>query len=176
MKKLSVALAVALCLTFFATSCQKVRRNTTRARVNALLITGNYLKPRLLCELAQYRSKQPILLVHNDPDSLEAEPRLFYMPGSDKQEREEIAAAQVTEFLTFLNPKVVVFVGNMDEEYPADLVLQAREKFRVLTISGNDWDKNAQLLGDVMRQPRLAHDYREQLERFEAVNLIPAAK
>ncbi|MBP5300290.1 MAG: hypothetical protein J6Y80_02690 [Victivallales bacterium] len=176
-KRLSfVALAALLCLTIFTTSCQKVRRNTARARVNTLLVTGNYLKPRLLCELAQYRSKQPILLVQNDQASLEGTPRLFYLPGSGSREGEEISATQFNEFLTFLNPKVVVFVGNLDEDYPADFVNQARENFRVLTVSSNDWDKNAQLLGEVMRLPRLARDYREQLDRFEAAKIIPAAK
>ncbi len=177
MKKLSFALVVILCLTaFVTTSCQKVRRNTTRARVNALLVTGNYLKPRLLCELAQYRSKQPIILVHQDADSAEADARLFYLPGSNQQEREEIAATQFTEFLTFLNPKVVIFLGNMDEDFSSDLVRQASANFRVLTISSNDWDKNAQLLGEVMRLPRLARDYRDQLDRFEKVQSIPASK
>ncbi|MBQ4479788.1 MAG: hypothetical protein II943_04030 [Victivallales bacterium] len=172
MKKLSVSLAVVLlCMTaLVVTSCQKLRRNTSRARVNTLLVTGNYLKPRLLCELAQYRSKQPIILVQNDPDNAEGTARLFYLPGSGSQESEEIAATQFTEFLTFLNPKMVVFVGNEDECYPVDFVYQARNgNFRVLTISSNDWDKNAQLLGEVMRIPRLSRDYRDQLERCSAV-------
>lgn len=177
MKKLSFALALLLCLTAFVTSCQKASRSTTtRARVNALLITGNYLKPRLLCELAQYRSRQPIILVHKDADNAETDPRLFYMAGANQKEREEIAASQFTEFITHLNPKVVVFVGNADEDFPADLVAQAGENFRVLTISGSNWDKNAQLLGEILRLRRLARDYRDQLDRIEALNSIPAAK
>ena len=72
---------------------------------------------------------------------------------------------------------MVVFVGNEEECYPLDLVYQAREKnYRVLSVTGNDWDKNAQLLGEVMRLPRLARDYRAQLDRFEAAKGIPAAK
>ena len=177
MKKISVALAVALCLTaFVATSCKKVSSSTSRARVNTLLITGNYIKPRLLCELAQYRSRQPIVLVQNDLDNPEGTPRLFYLQGTDKKKSQEIAiSAFKDEWLPHINPKVVIFVGNADEDYPADLVRQASENFRVLTISGNDWDKNAQLLGEIMRLRRLARDYREQLDRFEAINLIPAA-
>ena len=174
MKKLSVSLAVVfLCMTalVFTSSCQKLRQNTSRARVNTLLVTGNYLKPRLLCELAQYRSKQPILLVQSDPDNAEGTARLFYLPGSGSQESEEISATQFTDFLDFLNPKKVVFVGNEDECYPMDFVYQARSKnFRVLTISGNDWDKTAQLLGECMRISRLARDYRDQLERCSAVS------
>jgi hypothetical protein len=46
----------------------------------------------------------------------------------------------------------------------------------VLDLGKSGFDRAVHLLGDVMRQPRLARDYREQLERFEAVNLIPAAK
>ena len=173
MKKLSVALAVALCLTaFVATSCQKISRNTSRARVNTLLVTGNYLKPRLLCELAQYRSRQPIVLVQNDPDNPEGTPRLFYLPGSEKKQSQEIAiSAFKDEWLPYMNPKVVIFVGNADEDFPADLVRQASENFRVLTISGNDWDNNAQLLGEVMRLRRLARDFRDQLDRFESLSL-----
>ena len=174
MKKLSVALAVALCLTaFVATSCQKIRRSSSsRARVNALLVTGNYLKPRLLCELAQYRSRQPIVLVQNDSDNPEGTPRLFYLPGSEKKQSQEIAiSAFKDEWLPYMNPKVVIFVGNADEDFPADLVRQASENFRVLTISGNDWDNNAQLLGEVLRLRRLARDFRDQLDRFEAISL-----
>ena len=175
MKKLSVSLAVILlCMTaLVVTSCQKLRRNTTRARVNTLMITGNYLKPRLLCELAQYRSRQPIFLIQSDEDNPEGAPRIFYLPGSG-QESEEFSASQFTQFLNYLNPKVVVFVGNEDECYPIDFVYQARENnFRVLSVSGNDWEKNAQLLGEIMRLPRLARNYRAQLETCEAVKVIP---
>ena len=128
MKKFSVALAVALCLTaFVATSCQKFRSSTSRARVNTLLITGNYIKPRLLCELAQYRSRQPIVLVQNDLDNPEDTPRLFYLQGTDKKKSQEIAiSAFKDEWLPHINPKVVIFVGNADEDFPADLVRQGK--------------------------------------------------
>lgn len=165
------AAALFLCAVLAAgmTSCTLFRKSS-RTRVKTLLVTGNYLQSRLLAELAQYHSGQPIILFQQDPES--DAPRLFYMV--DKKS-EEIAAAKFAEFVQFLNPKTVAFIGD-ENCVPADFVNQLRKGYRVMIIDSEDWDMNAQTLGDLLDQPKVAKEYRNFLSKYEENVPPPAVK
>lgn len=162
-------LFVALGIILISTASCSIFRKTSRARVNTLLITGNYMQPRLLAELSQYRSKQPIILCQNDG----GETRLFYLDGNQKSE--EISTAKFKEFVGFLNPKTVIFMGG--EAYvPSDLVNQVRSDFRIMLLLSDSWDQNAQMLGEIMNQPKLNRLFKEYLEKYDQANEIQASK
>lgn len=173
MNKLFTRLAIvaALCTLLVAGSSCSLFKKGSRARVNTLLVTGNYLKPRLLCELAQYRSKQPIILFEQDEES--DAPRLFYLSASNKSE--EISAAKFAGFVKYLNPKTVIFLGD-ESCVPAEYVNQVQDDFRVMHLNSTDWDRNAQMLGEILKQPKLNRLYLEYLQRYEekAVPATPA--
>lgn len=164
-----LTLALALCVALFLTASCSLFRKSSRARVNTLIVTGNYMKPRLLAELAQYRSKQPIILCQQDG----ADIRLFYLDGNQKSD--DIAASKFRDFVEFLNPRTIVFMG--DENYvPASLVEQIKGGFRVMTLTSDDWEKNAQMLGEIMNQPKLNRLFKEYLDKYAQVNAIQESK
>lgn len=155
------AFLVAICAFAFALSSCTLFNKGARARVNYLLVSANYLEPRVLCELAQYYSKQPVLMISqaDDGDDL----HLFYL--SNNRKAEEIALANFMDFIDFQNPKVVLFIGN--EDYcPKSLVDQASSKYRVMNINCADWEQNAQMLGEIIDQPRLSRQYKDHMEKI----------
>ncbi len=160
--------AATLCLS----SCALFKQNS-RPRVKALLVTGNFFEPRLLCELAQYRSKQPLLLFHpTAPNSSEA-PKLHYLNSTGKAE--EIPVEQFAEFLDFLNPRQIIFVGD-ESCCPEKYVQQAAEKFSVVVLRSNDWERNAQSLNSILKLTRLPRQFKETRDRYVKTGTIPAGK
>ncbi len=166
---LGATLLVLCVMAFSLTSCALFNKGS-RARVNYLIISANQLEPRVLSELAQFYSKQPVLLVHRGADANEL--HLFYLANNKKAE--EIAVANFLDFIDFQNPKVVLFVGD-DNCCPKTLVDQASSKYRVMNINCADWEQNAQMLGAILDQPRLARIYKEHIDKInEAGNFKPS--
>lgn len=162
---LLLAVCVMACV---LTSCTLFNKGA-RARVNFLIVSANYLQPRVLCELAQYYSKQPVIIVQ--PGNGGEEARLFYM--SNNRKAEEIAMANYGEFVEFLNPRVVLFVGG-DDCYTKEVVEQARNKYRVMIINGADWEQNAQMLGEILEQPRLSRQFKDAMAKISEAGNLPA--
>ena len=44
-------------------------KRSGRVRATSLIVVGNYMEPRLLAEIAQYYSKQPVLVISPDLDA-----------------------------------------------------------------------------------------------------------
>ena len=166
MKKFLSRLSVValLCVVIATTVSCNLFRKTSRAQVKTLMVTGNYMKPRLLAELAQYHTKQPIILVQQDADGA----RFFCLKNESS---EEFAADRFGDFIQFLNPKTIVVLGD-DTCVPQTYVEQAQKNFRVMVLNSADWEKNAQMLGEILDQPRLSREFKEYEKRFED-NVIP---
>lgn len=167
MKKFLSSLAlVAIFCTLLTTSVScSLFRKTSLARVKTLMITGNYVKPRLLAEVAQYHTKQPIILFQQDTNG---DTRLFCLLN---EKSEEISASNFMSFINHLNPKTIVVLGD-ENCVPAAYVKQAQDKFRVMVLNSTDWEQNAQMLGDLLNQPRLAREFKEFAKDIQE-NTIP---
>ncbi len=172
MKKIlsSLTIVALLCAVLTTTASCNIFRKTSRARVKTLMVTGNYMKPRLLAELGQYYTKQPILLFLQDADS--DTPRLYYLAN---EKSEEIAASKFADFIQFLNPKTIVVLGD-DNCVPPAYVKQAQESYRVMVLNSADWEQNAQMLGELLDQPALGREFKDYLKRFEENTAPKAAK
>lgn len=133
----------------------------TGARAETLLVTGNYTNARLLTELAQFKTGQPVLLI-SPADAGDDE--LYFLPS--QPEAMALPRAKYVEFVDYLQPKRVVFVG--DTEYvPAEYVDQLRGRFPTLVIAGKDWRQNAEALGKALGSSSLAKRYKELLTKVE---------
>ncbi|MFW6414164.1 MAG: hypothetical protein ACOCZS_02575 [Verrucomicrobiota bacterium] len=125
-----------------------------------LMVTGNYAHPRLLAEIAQGETNFPIILVSPEGD----DERLYYLPPND-----DAIALDKDKYLEFidvmLDPKRVVFIG--DEKYiPAQYIERVEEKYSTVTISGNNWLKNAEQLERIIKSSGLTKDYRKALQQL----------
>jgi len=152
MKK-KILLFLALALMFVFSGCAAFR-GEGRIRASNLLITGNYFNSRLLCELAQYKTKQPILLFSLDADGVY---QLFYLPASGKVT--EVALEDYTDMVSFINPKRIIVVG--DNTYaPQKYVDIARNcNYPIQEVTSNSWENNAKAMGELLNQRGLLRDF-----------------
>ena len=135
-----------------------------RTRANTLLISGNFLEPRLMAELAQYRTKQPILLIAPDASGNNT---LFFMPAGTKPMTE--SADKFSGILSLINPKRIIILGNADY-VPAQFVNIAQKKFPVIILNNSDWNVNCQSLADLLEQPKIISLYNDYLSRIMAAH------
>ena len=121
-------------------------------RIQTLLVTGNYVKSRLLAELVQHHTEHPLLLVNPANGTTE----LYFMPYAD--EAMQLDEAECIEFVELVNPKRVLFVGG--PRYIPDSVAEKIEsRVSSVRVSSPNWAKNAKALADMFM-------YRKLPERF----------
>ena len=135
-----------------------------RTRAHTLMITGNYLDSRLLVELAQHRTKQPILLL--SPDGFQNY-QLFFMPPGSKAVAEP--KEKFLELIDFINPKRIVFLGDTDF-VPQSFIDLVQDKYATFILNIKEWQKNAEALGDLLKQPKLDRLYVDYRSRMNETN------
>lgn len=128
-----------------------------------LIVSGNYVKPRLLAELAQRRSEQSVLLVSGE--------EIFLLTANGEAVAEQ--KGNLAVLVDHLKPKRIFVLGDNDYA-PAGALEALRGKYPVLAIAGDDWRKNAQALEDAMRLHGLAEYYGTLLTKLESRMAAPA--
>ena len=138
-------------------------------RAETLVITGNYVKSRLLAELIQFKSKQPILLL---PTGNESDIMFFLTPT---EETLEVKKDDYLKFIHFLDPKRVLFLGN--ELYtPSSYIEQLTDHLPVWSVTNNDWEKIALSVEELLKIKHLEYDYLVLLHQLDDKgHLKPAA-
>ena len=131
-------------------------------RVDTLMITGNYSKSRLLAELAQHETKQPIILI--DPKA-SGTPQLFFMPSTP--EAMAFDNGKYKEFVEFLQPARIVFLGDTSF-VPQRYIDEVRASYPTVVINSEDWRKNAKALATVLKYKKLPKLYAGYLDKLEA--------
>ena len=80
------------------------RLNGKEIRPHTVIITSNYVHPRMLAELIQYKTSQPILLLPTGDEK-----QLFAL-GS-KGESRTLTKDQYLDWIDLVNPSAVIFIG-----------------------------------------------------------------
>lgn len=125
-------------------------------RVEALLVTGNYAQSRLLAELVQYKTKQPIILISprrgggND---------VFFLPSGP--EAMVLEPERYQEFIAFLQPKRVVVLG--DDSFVPPRFLELVRDHPTVVVKSRDWRKNAETLAEMFDYSKLPEYYVQYL-------------
>jgi hypothetical protein len=169
MKKLAgYGLSVALALvttTLFAGSWDgpyKPNKGPDK-EINTLVITGNYLKPRLLAELIQVESKQPILLLPSQPGGM-----VFFLPSNETAM--EVDSANFAKFLKFANPKRIIIIG--DESFvPESYARQINPNLTVWRVKNKDWKQVAADAEDLLRLNNLSRDFNRLSDQIDSGRL-----
>ena len=103
--------------------------------VNTLIVIGNYRIPRLLADLIQSETKQPILLLPVDSDG-----KIFFMPAKDQTM--VIEFDDLTDFIKYLKPGKILVLG--DKRYVPAKYLDAIDPTQtVISITNKSWKKVA---------------------------------
>ena len=161
MKLFRPATLAALCAAIALLSSCALFRQEGRTKVDTLLVTGNYLDARLITELAQYHTKQPVVIFSTDIDETL---QMYFIPTSQK-EAEPAPTEQFSELITHLNPKRVVFVGG-SLIVPQNFVDEAKKISTTLVLDSDNWSENAKELGHLLRQRRLQREYDDYRKRL----------
>jgi hypothetical protein len=137
-------------------------------RVDSVLITGNFVKSRLLAELIQQKKECPILLVAPGASGME----LYFMPyGTDVV---QLSQKECVEFIDLQRPKRLVFIG--DSQYvPEEIVGMMRGRYPIVQVSGNNWAQNAEALASIFRYKKLPRHFADLLKRAGAAMDTAAA-
>jgi hypothetical protein len=131
-------------------------------RVESLIITGNFIKSRILAELVQDEINQPVLLLPtgNEDDVC------YYLPP--KGQALEVEAKDFISFVEFLQPRKVLFLGNAQYAAPAyhDALLQ--HSIVTWAVTNDDWEQIANSVGETMKIKNLYFDYLVLLNQIDA--------
>jgi len=164
-KAFALAVGIGFCLGAEAGFLSKLAFWSSKDRVDALVITGNYAKSRLLAELVQQKTKQPIMLI-SPTDQGDTE--LFFLPSAP--EAMALPAEKYVEFVDFLKPKRLVFLGD-DAYVPPAYLEMLRDSYPTVVVTSNDWQKNAEALAEMFECRKLAKDYAAYLAQLEEASL-----
>jgi len=168
-----LALAVLVTLSAFAVTTQASWYNPVswfaKEKPYALIVTTNYLQSRLLAELIQHHTGQPVLLLPTGKEKSS-----IYVIGPD-QKSFELKDSEYKSFVETLHPQTVVFLGN--ETYaPQEYVDQVKEGLTVTPIRNDDWVKIAKSAGDLLKIDGLGEEYQEYLDKFDYKGRVISGK
>ena len=165
MKK-SLFFVVALLVMSFAFNVNAMTWNPFkregRVKPHTVILTGNYIESRLLAELAQFYTRQPVVLVSKGEGS---ETEAFYMPNM--KEASKITAEEFVDLVNHIAPKRVIVLGNSDY-VPASFIEQIRDKYPLIQIDGTDWSKNAGTLALIIEEKGLKARFDENMQKINS--------
>ena len=130
--------------------------------VERVVVTGNFVKPRILAEIVRKETKTPYLLLPMPGDS-----RIFFCPAG-KGPALEIREADLKRFFDFVKPKLVIVLGDprfTPEYYIGLLGASGVEK---VVIDSDNWMTNAITLGNLL-------ECKDLPDRFKAAMKRPSA-
>jgi hypothetical protein len=131
-------------------------------RVKTMIVTGNFIKSRILAELVQDEINQPVLLLPtgNEDDVC------YYLPP--KGDALEVEAKDFISFVEFLQPRKVLFLGN--DQYAAPAYHKALLQNSIVTwaVTNDDWEQIANSVGETLKIKNLYFDYLVLLNQIDA--------
>ncbi len=131
--------------------------------VNTLIVIGNYRIPRLLADLIQGETKQPILLLPADSDG-----KIFFMPAKDQTMAVEFD--DLTDFIKYLKPGKIVVLG--DKRYVSSKYLNAIDPSQtVISITNKSWEKVADTTSRILNLTYLRRRFSQYEEKIKSGDL-----
>jgi hypothetical protein len=131
--------------------------------VNTLVIIGNYRNPRLMADIIQAETNQPILLVPAGSDG-----KIFFMPAKDTTM--SIEFDDLRDFIKYLKPERIVVLG--DERYvPKKYLKQIAPSQTVISVTNKSWKKIAAMTQEVMNLTYLKRDFAKGEDKIESGEL-----
>ncbi len=155
-----VAIVLGISLESRALTLNPFKRNG-RVQATSLIITGNYVDSRLLAEISQHYSKQPMLVISPDVDGGY---QLFFMPAV--KQASAISPDEFMDIIKYVNPKRIIVLGN-DSFVPVKFIDQARNDYSIISLDSDNWTKNAAALGELLKiekLPTLFNEYKKNID------------
>jgi hypothetical protein len=118
-----------------------------------------------LAELIQKYNGQPILLVPFA--SANSSQDIFFVPPQKSGKALKVPYTEMTNFINFINPKMVLVLGGPD--YVPDAYYKMIPDNRpIVRVTGADWYKNAETVGSLLNLSNVPGDYKKLLEQLQS--------
>jgi len=124
--------------------------------IENLIIIGNYRQPRLVADLIQNETKQPILVI---PTSGEGD--IFFMPADRNDKTLTIKVEDINNFVKFLQPNKILVLGN--KKYVPEHYLEHIDSSQtVITVTNKNWASIAKAASRILDLKYLIRDFDAQ--------------
>ncbi|OGV53467.1 MAG: hypothetical protein A2X45_24340 [Lentisphaerae bacterium GWF2_50_93] len=135
--------------------------------VSTLVITGNYTKARVLAELVQGETKQPIILLTSENG------KIFFMPANGPCL--EVQDAEFTNFIKFMHPKQIIILG--DSRYvPESYTKRIDPTQTTIRVDNKDWYQVAVTVGKILDKTYLASNFKKLSDEIDSGKLYVTKK
>ena len=135
--------------------------DTPGEQISTLVVIGNYAEPRILGELIQLETKQPILLL-----PAKGKDGIFFVPPQKRGTAMRIAVDELPNFVNFLGPKQLMILG--DARYvQKELTDRFTPNRTTVSINNQDWNQIAQSAGRALNLTNLAKDFKRLYDKFK---------
>jgi hypothetical protein len=136
--------------------------------ITTLVVTGNYTKARVLAELIQGETNQPILLITSEGG------KLFFMPG--KGPCLEVQDADFPKFVKMVNAKQILILGDL-RYVPESYTKRMDTNQTVIRVDNKDWYQIAVTVGKILDKTYLASKFKTLSDQIDSGKLFnPGAK
>ena len=133
--------------------------------IESMVIVGNYRQPRLLAELVQNETKQPILVV-----PAAGEGNVYFMPADRDDKTLKIKLEDLTDFIKFVNPDKILVLG--DKRYVPEKYLAVIDPTQtVITVTNKEWAMVAKTTSRILDLKYLIKDFNAQQELLKSGKL-----
>lgn len=155
-KIFSVVLMFVLCGTAFAAPWSSLG---PKRKPVTLVITANYVTPRLLAELILNESSQPYLLL---PAADQENKKIFFCSRKNNNTM-VIAEKHLNRFINFLGVKRIIVLGNASY-VPQRYIDMLDHNTPVMRIESNDWYRIAEELNYMLNLSNLDKNFKKLRE------------
>lgn len=132
-------------------------------RVNTLIVIGNYIKPRLMADLIQIETKQPILLL---PASTKG--KIYFIPAKD--ETLQVPYEDLQSFIKYLSPEKIIVLG--DKRFvPGKFIKQIDPAQTVIKVENEKWEKIAAMVTNILNLTFLERRYKKYEAKIDSGEL-----
>ena len=157
-----VVLAFCVCTGAFAASWIT---NGPKRDIVTLVVTANYKNPRLMAELILNESRQPYLLLPTPQSKLQK--IIFVQP---KGPALEIAPGKLKQYLSFLNPRRIVVLGDeryVSDQFVGEYLKKLETPIPVVRVEGNDWNRIAEETTYLLSLSHLGDNFKRLRQEME---------
>lgn len=125
--------------------------DTPEKSVDTLVMTANYVRPRMIADLAQGETRSPYILLPASGDS-----KIFLCMA--KGPAVEIRPSDLSKLISYLNPQRVVVLGDL--RFVPDSYRAAIEpRFAVVKVESDNWYTNAVAVANLLERPAIVEKY-----------------
>ena len=132
--------------------------------VNTLIVIKNTTTARLMGDLIQAETKQPILLIPVDSDD-----KIFFLPAKDQTM--PIEYDDLTDFIKYLNPGKIVVIGDKQDFIPEKYLEAIDPSQTVISITNKDWNKIAATATRILNLTYLNRRFGKYMKKLESGEL-----